>query len=432
MRCAPKGAYAAERLHLVAGFMLAAGGKESMFKKLLLVIVISFIAAWTLPVYAQTAHCVSDGISAMCAINPDPIQQGQQQWQQQQQQAQQAQQQLDQKISNLKIQYGAAAYNDCYPCFNNSMASDPWYASACVAQTQSCLETKAIQKANTPPTCAAGTTWYKGQCTDDTIGCQDIFGQGAYYNGLDPKGSGKPTCDCKSGYTWSQDGKSCVINDNAATTNSASQVDGAQTNIPNSSTYPIGTNIKASNGTVSLVATDGTLRPYTSAGAFLSYGFNSWEKVVESGVFADLLLPVGTFIPPRDGTIFCATETKGTDVKGECALITGGQKAAFTSSAVFTGLGFSFDRVQYGDSSFLAKTGDINNTSDAHRPGVLVNNNGTVQLVSTTGLLGFKDIDTFNSWGYSFNQVVPANAADQALSHVGYIPARQPGQLVPQ
>lgn len=190
-----------------------------------------------------------------------------------------------------------------------------------------------------------------------------------------------------------------------------------------------GTNVKKSDGTVGMII-GGQFRPYTSAGAFLSYGFNSWAGVVDANA-DDLALPVGSFIAPQDGKIFCATETKGTDVKGECALITGGQKASFTSAAVFTGLGFSFSRAQYGDSSFLAKTANVDNTTSAHLPGVLVNNNGTVQLVGSTGLLGIPDIATFNTWGYSFADVVVANAADKAMSQTGVMASRTAGQLSP-
>lgn len=190
-----------------------------------------------------------------------------------------------------------------------------------------------------------------------------------------------------------------------------------------------GTNVSTTDGTVWMIS-GGQRRAYTSAGAFLSYGFNSWASVVTASA-DDLALPAGSFIPPQDGTVFCATETKATDVKGECALVTGGQKAAFTSASVFTGLGFSFARAQYGDSSFLSKSSNIDNSTAAHRTGVLVNNNGTVQLVGASGLLGIPDLATFNSWGYSFSNVVPANASDKAMTQTGVMVARMPGQLSP-
>lgn len=194
--------------------------------------------------------------------------------------------------------------------------------------------------------------------------------------------------------------------------------------------HAVGTNVKTSDGTVWMIMPDGTRRAYTSGGAFLSYGFNSFANLVDANA-EDAALPQGAFIPPQDGAIFCATETKASDVKGECSLITGGQKAAFTAESVFTGQGFSFAYAQYGDSSFLTKTSNIDNASMAHRPGVLVNDNGTVKLVGNNGVLGIPDMATFNSWGYSWAKVVPANAADKALPMSGVMAARQAGQLSP-
>ncbi len=187
---------------------------------------------------------------------------------------------------------------------------------------------------------------------------------------------------------------------------------------------------KTTDGTVWFVTKDMQKRPFTSAGAFMSYGFLSFSQVQEadSSVTA---LPTGSFIAPQDGRIFCATETKASDVSGECSLITGGKKAAFTSASVFTGQGYSFSRAYYGDSSFLEKTSNIENASAQHRPGTLINNNGTIQLVVSGGLWGVPSMDVFNAWGWSFADVVPANSADVLLSQTGIIPARQAGELVP-
>ncbi len=191
---------------------------------------------------------------------------------------------------------------------------------------------------------------------------------------------------------------------------------------------PVGTNVVDSSGTVWMVMPDGTRRAYTSAGAFLSYGFNSWSQVVPASA-SDLALPTGSFIPPQDGSIICSN--KGSDT-GTCYEISGGQKFGFTSAAVFTGLGFSFSNSLPGDVSFLAMGNMLlNNSSMAHLPGTLVNNNGTVQLVGTSGVLGIPDLATFNSWGYSFTKVVPANAADKTMTQTGVMAARTPGQLSP-
>lgn len=189
---------------------------------------------------------------------------------------------------------------------------------------------------------------------------------------------------------------------------------------------PAGTNI-SSNGTVYMITPNGQKRPYTSAGAFLSYGFNNWTNVVPASS-ADLSLPTGSFIPPRDGKIICSN--KGSDT-GTCYLITDGQKAAFTSVAVFKALGFSFSNTLSGDVSFLSSAPNISSASQAHLAGTLINKGGTIYLVGDSGLLGVPDIATLTSWGYSLTDSVPANAADYAMIQSGVMTAHTAGALSP-
>src|SRR5450631_2288673 len=97
--------------------------------------------------------------------------------------------------------------------------------------------------------------------------------------------------------------------------------------------HAAGANVSSSDGTVWMIMPDGTRRAYTSAGAFLSYGFNSWSQVVPASA-DDLALPAGSsFIPPQDGSIICSD--RGSD-KGTCYEVSGGMKFGFTSAAVFT------------------------------------------------------------------------------------------------
>jgi hypothetical protein len=200
---------------------------------------------------------------------------------------------------------------------------------------------------------------------------------------------------------------------------------------PVTSAHAAGSVIKGTDGTVYFIPTGGATRlPFTSAGAFQSYGFLSWGQVMDANT-ADMSLPVGSFIAPRDGSIFCASVTKGSDVKGECSLITGGMKAAFTSSAVFAGQGFSFKNAIYGDSSFLTKTSNIASSTDAHRTGVLINTKGLIQLVGSTGLVGIPSMAVLDSWGYNTSTVVKANAADTAKAQNTVMYMRSAGELNP-
>jgi hypothetical protein len=186
-----------------------------------------------------------------------------------------------------------------------------------------------------------------------------------------------------------------------------------------------GTNI-VSNGTVYMIV-NGQRRAYTSEGAFLSYGFNSWGTVVPANS-EDLALNEGSFIPPRDGKIVCSD--RGTD-KGTCYLISNGKRSAFVSETVFKQLGFSFSKALYGDVSFLEKDSDISNSADQHRPGVLINRNGTIYLISPNGLMGIPNPQVLSTWGYTFADAIPANAKDALIAEYSVIANRQGGQLKP-
>lgn len=198
--------------------------------------------------------------------------------------------------------------------------------------------------------------------------------------------------------------------------------------------HDVGDNIKDPNGTVYFITYDSlgrtVRRPYTSLGAFISYGFNLLSTVRTANA-SDLLLPEGEFVPPQDGTVFCARETKGSDVKGECALITKTNKASFVSQTVFRKLGFAFSRAITGDSSFLKKTANIETEKPAHLPGVLVAIDRTIYLVGPEGLYGIPSLAVFNSWGYSLLDVVEANEADKELPIVLTLEMRQAHQLQP-
>lgn len=194
---------------------------------------------------------------------------------------------------------------------------------------------------------------------------------------------------------------------------------------------PVGTNIVAPDGTIYTITADGKRSPYTSAGAYLSYGINSFINTVPAKE-SDLLLPIGGFIPPRDGSITCSD--RGTD-KGTCYLITGGVKAGFVSEKVFKDLGFSFSNSLFGDVSFLSLGVDISSSSEGHRAGVLINNNGTLQIIGQNEesakqeLIGIPSMEVLVSWGYDPNTAVPANSADKKLAQTRVLQNRAPGVM---
>lgn len=188
-----------------------------------------------------------------------------------------------------------------------------------------------------------------------------------------------------------------------------------------------GANIAASDGTTYMIS-GGKRRPYTSAGAFLSYGFNSWGSVVPESD-GDRYLPIGSFIPPQDGKIICSDRHSD---KGTCYVISGTLKAGFVSEQVFAAQGYSFANALYGDVSWMYADYPIASGASAHKPGTLINRAGTIYLVVDTGLMGIPSMNAFYSWGYALPQVVPANTADASKAQVAIMQNRLPGQLNPR
>jgi hypothetical protein len=198
----------------------------------------------------------------------------------------------------------------------------------------------------------------------------------------------------------------------------------------NSKTAPhaVGTNVVDSAGTVYLIAAKNLRRPYSSAGAFLSYGFNSYASVVPANT-ADLNMPVGSFILPNDGKNYASSS--GPD-QGVVYLMSNSQKLPYTGANVFTGLGFSFANVTSANLSFVPAGPPLANPAGSHPKGVLINKNGEVFYMGNTGYYGIPDLAIFNSWGFKFSDVVPATAGDSAFQEIGVIKSRQSGELMPQ
>ena len=64
-------------------------------------------------------------------------------------------------------------------------------------------------------------------------------------------------------------------------------------------------NVIGTDGTIYFITNDNQKRPYTSAGAFLSYGLNSFSATLIA-TSEDMALPTGPFIPPQDDKIICS------------------------------------------------------------------------------------------------------------------------------
>ncbi len=67
-------------------------------------------------------------------------------------------------------------------------------------------------------------------------------------------------------------------------------------------------------------------------------------------------------------------------------------------------------------------------SSSAPRVGqtIIISSQATVFLVGDRGLYGIPSLAVFNSWGWSFDKVLTANSAEEALPQVGLVPMRNP------
>lgn len=204
-----------------------------------------------------------------------------------------------------------------------------------------------------------------------------------------------------------------------------------KTQTPTGQAHSDYTNVSGSDGTVYRIQNNFRY-PYTSAGAFLSYGFNRWADVVPA-TSGDMALPVSTytpsgatspttyFIPPRNGSLI--------NDKGTIYLITNGLRTGFASADVFLGLGYSFSNAQPGDTSFMVSLSPINSSSIVHPDGTIINDNGTIYLMKDGYRAGFPNMQIFNSWGLKMSEAVPANSHDRSAAKAGVVSNRMANQM---
>ena len=129
---------------------------------------------------------------------------------------------------------------------------------------------------------------------------------------------------------------------------------------------------------------------------------------------ADLALPEGAILLPSDGILAKTAQDK------TVWLISNNQRRGFTSSSVFTGLGFKFKQVLIitaPELNKLAIGANLDNPKAAHPEGVDINLNGTIYWVHNNTLYPYPSLKTYNSWRVpnDFSRVLKANSADALL-----------------
>jgi hypothetical protein len=218
-------------------------------------------------------------------------------------------------------------------------------------------------------------------------------------------------------------------NENVGTTFIQGQVAGATT----INSHPDGT-LVIDGSTVYLIA-GGQLHGFRDPQEFASYGYKFNQTVPIS--VADKLLPTGDIMKAMTGTLALDTS----DSRTIYMVGINYTKRGFVSMAVYRGLGYvtgSSTSNQPVHGVFRINMTDypagapIASSTAAHPEGALVlDNTGTVWWILNGQRDGFESITVFNTYGFTFDRVVPANASDMALP-VGPLVKLRDGTLVSQ
>ncbi|TSA46133.1 hypothetical protein D4R52_01140, partial [bacterium] len=180
------------------------------------------------------------------------------------------------------------------------------------------------------------------------------------------------------------------------------------------------------SGTVYLADDGGFWRPFPSSAIFFSHGYKFTDVLLATP--SDLAAKKdGWTMSFRDGSLVKDQQTS------VVYLVSNGTRRGFTNARVFLGLGYKFFGIIVADSSDINSLpeGDLINTTEmAHPIGTLINDGGTIYLITSEGRQGFTSSSDFFSHGYNFVQTVAANDFDRQLPIVGVVvPAYLKGVL---
>lgn len=116
------------------------------------------------------------------------------------------------KEEALKDQYGLSNYYSCVRSTGYLDKSGGPSAGIYLSAVQYCLERIQLQKEREEQECQAGYLRKNGKCVTPDAGCKLTYGPNSIFRSFDATGA--PLCDCQSGYAWSANGTSCVIQGN--------------------------------------------------------------------------------------------------------------------------------------------------------------------------------------------------------------------------
>ncbi len=185
---------------------------------------------------------------------------------------------------------------------------------------------------------------------------------------------------------------------------------GGGSQLPPASTA--GARLVNSNGTFYFIE-NGFRKGITSPGIMYACGFEF--KDAKPATLTEMYLPT-TMLLPCTGSLVKSVQDQ------TVYLISSGQRYAFTSAQVFTGLGFKFTSVLVvtnPELQALSRATDLNNATAAHLPGTDINMNGTVYWIDGNSQKhAYPSREIYNSWHKDddFSTVVPANSNDNNLT----------------
>jgi hypothetical protein len=161
------------------------------------------------------------------------------------------------------------------------------------------------------------------------------------------------------------------------------------------------------NGTFYLIVNN-TRQGITNPGILYSYGLEFKDAVIATD--SDKLIPLASPALPYDGALVKSP------IDPTVYLISNSKKYGFTSSTVFTGLGFSFKNVLVVTAPELEKLplGEALSKVQAHMTGTNINEKGTIYWISQNKKHPYPSLEVYNSWNRDndFSTVVPANEED--------------------
>jgi hypothetical protein len=188
--------------------------------------------------------------------------------------------------------------------------------------------------------------------------------------------------------------------------------------------HPDGT-LVLDGSTVYLIK-DGQKAAFRDPEEYQSYGYKFSQAVAVSE--EDKALPLQSeIIKALEGTLVLDKA----DGKTVYMVGTNGTKRGFASEVAFKGLGYKFENLYRVNMNDYPSGAAITSATETHPDGALVLEGQTVWWIRGGTRQGFESAGVFNTYGFSFSKIVPANAADLALP-IGSLVKFRDGTLVLQ